>query len=354
MNTVSFPLIPHRGPGILGSCLALGYGGLIIGLLPQVPLTSFSFVMFRLIFPAIGLLFVVVGAVGLVRCLTTVHLTPDGIELTLFGKVYRRYPLENLKTFCLIQRGLAKSQSTHLCICTYTVEELASRRDAKHHGDERTRQNAALRRRTTWQEAYAGDYLRQKLQSVHFTIPGRELVWLGFRLESLALLRQAYPDIPWLIAPEAQSSPMRYSGDSNPTTAVFPDTKKALAFDADGVSLVHGNRRQLLLKAADICTIVCLDRLKAGGGYYQKYLILSAEAPAHGNQPDIWLRLALRAACIRKNPLLSYWQKDAVAVPWFAAREDALRTLYPDAACFDCTNETLFRAIFAQGDVCHE
>lgn len=352
MDAVAFPLIPHRRLGIAGSILALGYGGLIIGLLPQVPLTSFSFVMYHLIWPAIGLLFVIAGAVGMIQCLTTVHLTPGRVELTLCGKVYRRYPLENLKTFCMIQQGLAKYQSTHLCICTQSVEELAARQDAKHHGDARARQNAALRRRTTWQEAYAGDYLRQKLQSVHFTIPGRELVWLGFRLESLALLRQTYPDIPWLIAPEAQSSPMRYSEDSDSTSAVFPDTKKRLVFDTHGVHLVHGDRRQLL-NAADIRTIVCMDRLVAGGGYYQKYLILSSEAPTQQDQPDIWFRLALRAACIRRNPMMAYWKKDMVTAPWFAAREEALRALYPEADYFDCTNETLFRAIFAQGDNGH-
>ena len=359
MDAVSFPLVRYRGLGIAGACLSIAYGGLIIATFSQFPATSLFHVLYMLFWLALGILLVIVGAVGLVRCLTDVHMTPGGVELTLCGKIYRRYPLESLKTFCLIQRGVAKSQTTHLCISTRTVEQLAEQWEAKYPGDERARSRAALRRRTTWQEAYAGEYLRRLARTIPVMLPGKELLWLGFSLESLALLHHAYPDVPWLIAPEAQSSPMRYCEDSEPTTAVFPDTKKTLAFDASGICLVQGSRRKTLLHAADVRSIICLDRLMAGAGYYQKYLILSAESAsdmiaaqekcAAQLPPDLRSRLALRDACARKMPALVYWRKNTVAVPWFASREEALRALYPDAACFDCTNESLFRAIFGTG-----
>lgn len=359
---ITFPL---SALGILAGFLSgicLISGGVILWGSLEILVSSLLAFLVYLPYVVLGLALLIGGAVGLLNSFLTVRLDPDSIALTALGRTVRRYPLEQLRTFALVQRGLAKSQTTHLCVSTKSVEELAELRAARIRADDRTRRLAAQRRRTTWQEAFAGDYLRKRAHTALFTRPGRDLFWLGCNLENIGLLRLAYPQVPWLILPEAQSSPMRYSGDSDPTTAVFPNTKQTIVFDEAGAAVVKKGNRTELFTADQIRTIVCTEQLFGGGGYYEKYLLLTTRTPeeliGEFKRRDLdtlrrlkgWQLLALHHACDARMPRFDPRGvgKDLVSVPWYAAREQTLRQLYPQAAYFDCSNEALFHAVFDQ------
>ena len=357
---IFLPLSPLEWLGGILAAVCLAAGGFILwGSLDALLRSALAFVLF-LPFVFLGLAFCIGGAVGLVNSMLTVQLKPGGIELTAYGRVFRRYPLENLQTFALVQRGVAKSQTSHLCVCTKTVDQLADLRAKKIRADDRTRRLAAQRRHTTWQEAFAGEHLRKRVRSHFFTLPGRDMFWLGCNLETIGLLRMAYPQVPWLILPEAQSSPMHYAQDSAPTRSVFAGGKAAIIFDESGAVLEQNSRQTKLLAADAVRTIVCVETLCAGGGYYQKFLLLTAHTPddliggykrRHIDRLKLlknWHLLALNQACAARMPLSDPWGngKDLVSVYWSPAREDALRQLYPRAAYFDCSHQALFDAVF--------
>lgn len=353
------------GMGVLGGVLSgicLVSGGIVLWGCLKILADSVPAFLISLPYVVFGLALFAGGLAGLLNSMVTVRLNPDGIALTAFGRVLRRYPAQQMHTIALVQHGLAKYQTTHLYLCTKTVEDLAAERAARIRADDRTRRLAAQRRRTTWQEAFAGDFLRKKAKTVLFAIPGRDGCWLSCNLETIGLLRLTYPQASWLILPEAQSSPMRYAEDSDPLRAVFPDGKKRAVFHQSGVTLEEKGRRTELLAADQIRTIVCTEILQAGGGYYEKYLLLIACAPealiGAYNRRDMerlkllknWELLALNQACCARMPRFDPRGrgKDLVSVCWYPAREEALRQLYPHAAFFDCSNQALFNAVFRQ------
>lgn len=359
-NPISLPLSPLEWLGgiLAGICLSAG-SFILWGSLEILARSALSFLV-CLPYVAVALAFCIGGAVGLVNSFLTVRLTPGGMELTAFGRVFRRYPLEQLQTFALVQRGVAKSQTSHLCVCTKTVAELADLRAAKIRADDRSRRLAARRQHATWQEAFAGDHLRRRVRTHFFTLPGRDMFWLGCNLETIGLLRLAYPEVPWLILPEAQSSPMRYANDSAPTRSVFAGGKAAIVFDENGAVLEQNGRQTKLLAADAVRTIICTENLCAGGGYYQKFLLLTSHAPEeligtykrrHLDRLKLlknWRLLALNQACCARMPPADPWGngKDLVSVYWHPARESALRQLFPQAAFFDCSHQALFDAVF--------
>lgn len=359
-ESISFPLSALEWLGGILAAVCLVLGGIVLwGSLGMLAGSVLSFLV-CLPYVAVGLALCIGGAVGLVNAFLTVQLKPGGIELTAFGRILRRYPLEELRTFALVQRGVAKSQTSHLCVCTRTVDQLADLRAAKIRSDDRTRRLAAQRRHTTWQEAFAGDHLRKKANAALFTLPGRDMFWLGCNLETIGLLRLAYPEVPWLILPEAQSSPMHYAQDSQPARSVFAGGKAAIIFDENGAVLEQNGKQTKLLAADAIRTIVCTETLCAGGGYYQKFLLLTAHTPEeliggykrrHLDRLKLlknWRLLALNQACAARMPLTDPWGngKDLVSVYWSPAREATLRQLYPQAAYFDCSHRALFDAVF--------
>ena len=313
----------------------------------------------------LGLLLAAGGAVGMVHGLTMVHLTPEGIVLTLFGRPYRQYAAKDLKAFALVQRGISKNQTTHLCISLKTPEELA----LVNNPDERTRRLAAQRHRATWQEALAAQYLRRRAKVIFWSLPGKDLVFLSFHMHTLGLLRLLYPQIPWLLAPESQSSHMLQRHETDPAMAPFEDRKKELHFREDGIHLKQRDNTRIVLEREQIRSIICLSLLNAGGGFYQKFLLLTHHTPeelmaqreaevARQFGPDGldtlrqiagWEQLALCESAQKLTSVWTYCPRNAVNVPWFAAREDFLRQLYPDAQYVDCSNEAIFDAIMKTG-----
>ena len=66
-----------------------------------------------------------------------------------------------------------------------------------------------------------------------------------------------------------------------------------------------------------------------------------------------WEQLALCESAQKLTSVWTYCPRNAVNVPWFAAREDFLRQLYPDAQYVDCSNEAIFDAIMKTGGEPH-
>lgn len=299
------------------------------------------------------------GAAWLLRSLLVVHMRPEGIEITLFGKTFRSYPADRLQTFCLLQRGLSKSQTTHLVISTLSIEEMAVPRMRNPENRPKVPRRSAPQTR---EEAFAEEYLRKGIKSIPWHIPKKDLFWLNFSLENMALLRLLYPHVRWLIAPESQSTPTIYSRDSDPAAVVFPGEKQIIVFHRDRISAMKGDAEKTLMEAPDIRSIIRVDDLDGGGSYWRTVLVLSrystqelvqfrekliaAPRLALLRRLPCWHQLAVRNGVRLPDPALGHWNRHGVVIPWFPRREQTLRDLYPEAELLDCTNKTIFDLIY--------
>lgn len=310
------------------------------------------------------------GVTGVVRTLIAVHMTPDEILLTILGCPVLRYPADRLKTFCLIQKGLGKNQMTYLYISTRTVEEMAQPRLEQRKSNPRLVSNIPFRREPRDpSEGFAEEYLRKHLRFLAWQNPRKDLFWMFFDFETLAALRRMYPQVRWLIAPESQSNPNRCLQDREPMVVTGTQTKERVLFCTEGIMLQSGKKHLQILAAREIRTILRKDIPGLGGEGFTRMLILSRKSEEElirsgekrigmTKNKAVWLpflrqipggeKLAVRRAYILSGLMVQDnigWNKNAVVVPFFPEREQAIRGLYPHAQWIDCCNETCFNLV---------
>lgn len=122
------------------------------------------------------------------------HLTPEQITVTLFGKVLRSYRVADIKLFCKL-RFYQKVPLASICVSCYSMEELALLREEQLARGVFTRTELPFRKRAAdWQRKFAHEWLlygnqrQQRLQAKYF--------FLSLSPEIEALLLHTYPNIP--------------------------------------------------------------------------------------------------------------------------------------------------------------
>lgn len=134
-------------------------------------------------------------AVEFVQFFGKLHLVPEGIAITVFGRTIHRFPREQIRFLggvCHTHKGTAYP---YICICARSMEELAEEQARK---TPKLFQNA--RTRHGWAEDMAGKYLLRYAASQlrQFGIYRRGILLIEWSPESLNRLQSLYPQVPWV------------------------------------------------------------------------------------------------------------------------------------------------------------
>ena len=122
------------------------------------------------------------------------HLVPEGIAVTLFGKTIRQFPRENIRFLGGIVYRKKSTAYKWICVCAMTMEELAvemERQTPKMLRNSRTRPGWAEDMAKKYLLRCAGDFRGQ------LGLPNRDVLLLEWSPERLEMLMEMYPGVPW-------------------------------------------------------------------------------------------------------------------------------------------------------------
>ncbi|MBQ2854453.1 MAG: hypothetical protein IJE81_03165 [Oscillospiraceae bacterium] len=144
------------------------------------------------------LLMLVLFSSNVLELFAVLHIVPEGIAITLFGKTLRRFPAEQIRFLTAIPGNAANDRVNRIAVCDKTLEELTQ---LGYKTTPRFMRIAKPR----WPGEFAESYLYHR----SMTVPGemnfmRKILWLDWAPERLQLLRQMYPDAQWLDCTQKQ------------------------------------------------------------------------------------------------------------------------------------------------------
>ena len=144
-----------------------------------------------------GVIILILGYVlvmELGRGFAKLHIVPEGIAVTLFGKTLRQIPRQDLRFFGGFIGTKHSRFSKNLAVCTCSMEALAEKEEQK---TDKMFRNA--RTRPGWTEDMAKKYLLRCALSVRSELgfPNRDILLIEWSPERLALLLEMYPGVPW-------------------------------------------------------------------------------------------------------------------------------------------------------------
>ena len=122
------------------------------------------------------------------------HLVPEGIAVTLFGKTIRQFPRENIRFLGGIVYRKKSTAYKWICVCAMTMEELAV---------EMERQTPKMlrngRSRPGWAEDMAGKFLLRYADSLRRQLGflRKDIHLIEWSPERLEMLMEMYPNVPW-------------------------------------------------------------------------------------------------------------------------------------------------------------
>lgn len=128
------------------------------------------------------------------RGFAKLHIVPEGIAVTLFGKTLRQIPREDIAFFGGFIGTKHSRFSKNLAVCTCSMEALAEKEEQK---TDKMFRNA--RTRPGWAEDMAKKYLLRCALSVRSELgfPNRDILLIEWSPERLELLMEMYPGVPW-------------------------------------------------------------------------------------------------------------------------------------------------------------
>ena len=192
-TSITYPLLRQRGEWMLMGWILLGIGvaldvGLVmepLGLLFMTPL-------------ALGL--TLSGAAMLLTCWMQLHLVPEGVAVSLFGRTVRRYPAEELGLICRYDRRTTDGMVyRYLCICAMDIPGLAAMREKKLRRSKFYRDGVDRRKaRGDWELSFAMEQLRRMTRLSRFLPARKWVLCLEDEPVTVEFLKRFYPEIPWL------------------------------------------------------------------------------------------------------------------------------------------------------------
>ena len=138
------------------------------------------------------LLILILFSSNVLELFAVLHIVPEGIAITLFGKTMRKFPAEQIRLLTAVPGNAACDRVNRIAVCDQTLEELTC---LGYKATPRSMRIAKPR----WPGEFAESYLYHR----SMTVPGemnfmRSILWLDWDPERLMLLRQMYPDAMWL------------------------------------------------------------------------------------------------------------------------------------------------------------
>ena len=138
------------------------------------------------------------GLKSLAKGQLRVHLVPEGIALSLFGRTIQTYPAEDMKLACFVDKGSYQESNVFLCVSCHDLQELALLRRQTLEKNPYTRTNIPYRQRKgDWQRTFAREYLRSRTGILPWSIPEKGIFYMVTTPERKALVEKMYPELPW-------------------------------------------------------------------------------------------------------------------------------------------------------------
>lgn len=148
-----------------------------------------------MILPA--LFFLVLGGSQLLQLAKKIHLVPQGIAVTLWGRTLVRYPIEEIGMFFAVE-WWEKGWVRVLGVSTHTPEEITQIREIQLQKGIFTRDELKFRKRVPdWQQIFRQEYLLKRGKSAWLMPWKQDILWLGLTPDNLAILRHFYPEVSW-------------------------------------------------------------------------------------------------------------------------------------------------------------
>ena len=141
-------------------------------------------------------LFLMFGGSQLLQLAKKIHLVPQGIAVTLWGRTLVRYPIEEIGMFFAVE-WWEKGWVRHLGISNQTPEQFTQIREKELQKGVFTRDELKFRKRVPdWQQIFRQEYLLKRAKMA-WAIPWKwDILWLDLTPDTLATLRHFYPQVP--------------------------------------------------------------------------------------------------------------------------------------------------------------
>lgn len=121
-----------------------------------------------------------------------VHLVPEGIAVTLFGRELRLYPVEKMK-LCVHRRGVDFNWIAVSCL---SCEQLVKRREERLRRGFFSKSGVDYKmHRPRWQDWFLQDQLKAESRKALLNPLQMDFLWMEFSWERWGMLRTMYPEI---------------------------------------------------------------------------------------------------------------------------------------------------------------
>lgn len=141
--------------------------------------------------------FLMLGGAQLLQLVEKVHLVPQGIAVTLWGRTLVLYPIEEIGMFFAAE-WWEKGWVRVLGVSTHTPEEITQLREMQLQKGIFTRDELKFRKRVSdWQQLFRQEYLLKRARLAWVTLWKQDILWLGLTPDNLAMLRYFYPEVSW-------------------------------------------------------------------------------------------------------------------------------------------------------------
>lgn len=196
-RSITLPPPPERGSLLAAGITFAALGGGMSVLLPASLLTGEMHPVECLLLLPVILACLAVAVPLILQSFSRIHLVPEGIAVTLAGRTLRRLPVENIRYFFGVE-WYYKERFRQLGVSTLSPEEITALREARLKKSVFTRDEVKFRRRRPdWQREFRQEYLLRLARRSWLPRRNANILWLGLEPDTVALLRDMYPQVPW-------------------------------------------------------------------------------------------------------------------------------------------------------------
>ena len=119
------------------------------------------------------------------RCATKLHILPEGIAVTLFGRTLRRIPAEQINLLAGFRENTYKVSPMFIAVCIDSLEEFQNWGTCCSYAE-------------PWEGERVQKYIGRISSIVRSLNLHSKVLLLDWAPERLEILRQMYPDVMWL------------------------------------------------------------------------------------------------------------------------------------------------------------
>lgn len=144
-----------------------------------------------------------------------------GVTLTFFGKKRILLAADKIKLFSVASWVHRGARICTLAISSYSQEELTRLHEERLRRNVFSRGELPFIKRTVgWELQFAREYLLRRARWSDCFSRKQDILWICWDTEIMALLRQHYPQVPWLMAVNTDEKAQRDWKDEDPL--LFP------------------------------------------------------------------------------------------------------------------------------------